>query len=128
MRIGKLWEYLLIEFGRFEREGEYGLDIVSKRRRKVVELKNRYNTDNKASRDKNYEKLIQFHDDNPSYELIYGVINDITLEGKNQYKLHHGVGIHYLSGKQLFHHLLGRNRYEQILPILLEKIDSIYQP
>lgn len=53
---------------------ETGLDLYSKKRKFIIELKNRFNTDNSSSRKANFNKLAKYKEKHKNFDCIYGVI------------------------------------------------------
>lgn len=104
MNIGKIWQ---ISFGNWKYftdlgEGDAtGLDVRSDKLKIIMEIKNRYNTDNASSRKTNFSKLATYKKTNPNFDCIYAVINDKTKEGKDELIKYDGVEIRYLSGDKL---------------------------
>lgn len=112
MKYGEVWQIVLGNYFKFQNLGSghpSGLDILSTERKLILELKNSWNTDNASSRNFNFQKLINFKKQNPEYTIIYGVINDKTVEGQRRTILFKGNQIMYLSGQHLFSFLLGEN-------------------
>ena len=110
MKYGEIWQHVLGNYEDFEDLGighDTGLDIISISRKLIFELKNRYNTDNASSRKSNYDKLAKFKKKNKEYTVIYGVINDITIEGKKSSISHDGEIIEKYSGMKLLRFILG---------------------
>ena len=76
MKIGKIWQIAIGSYKNFIDLGEgdkSGLDVVSHKRKVIIELKNRYNASAKKT---NYDKIEAFIKVNPEYTGIYGVLND----------------------------------------------------
>lgn len=104
MKIGQIWQEVLGNYDTYEDLGvghETGLDIVSHKKKIIVELKNRTNTDNASSKKANLDKLGKFKKMHPDYTCIYGNINDTTKSktenGEIKDILHNGVTIkHYI--------------------------------
>jgi hypothetical protein len=110
MKYGEIWQYVLGNYRHFQdlRVGDKtGLDIMSTRRKIIIELKNRYNTDNKSSRKANFDKLAKFKKKNNDYTVIYGVINDTTAEGKICNITHDGEIIKKYTGMKLLRYIMG---------------------
>lgn len=110
MKYGEIWQYVLGNYRHFEdlKVGhETGLDIMSTFRKVIIELKNRYNTDNASSRKSNLDKLVEFKKKNKDYTVIYGIVNDTTLEGKISDIIHNGEIIKKYTGMKLFQYILG---------------------
>ncbi len=127
MKIGTLWQRVIGAYADFRDLGTghaTGLDILNEERKLAIELKNRFNTDNSSARKANYAKLVKFKKDNPTYDVIYGVINDRTIEGTKK-KIHlDGEDITYLSGKVLLDKIFG-DKADKIIYILKTKVEKI---
>lgn len=100
MKRGEIWQYTLGNYKNFRNLGvgdETGLDIISKSRKIIAEVKNRTNTDNNSSRKTNRDKLSKFKQQNPDKACIYGMINaktkKETIPGKINTIQHDGVEI-----------------------------------
>ena len=79
MKIGFIWQIVIgnyIDFEDLAVGHSSGLDVRNKKRKIIIELKNRYNTDNYASKKTNLKKLAKYKKTHPSYECIYGIINE----------------------------------------------------
>ena len=111
MKYGEIWQTVIGEYDTFEdlKVGA-GLDVLSVERKIAMELKNRYNTDNAASKKTNLDKLAQYKKENPEYQCIYGVINDKTIDGKIKSIYYNEQEIHCYSGMKLFDHCFGKDR------------------
>lgn len=108
MKIGYIWQEVLGNYDKFENLGvahETGLDIISRSRKIIIELKNRTNTDNSSSKKHNFDKLSIFKKNNPDYTCIYGNVNDKTKEktqkGCIKTIVHNGVEIKHYIGFEL---------------------------
>jgi hypothetical protein len=87
MKTGIIWQKAIGNYPQFEdlKNGDScGLDVISRERKIIMEIKNRYNTDNTSSRKTKYMKLANFKKSHTDYECIYAVINDTTKEGIRQ--------------------------------------------
>lgn len=123
MKYGKIWQYIIGEYDKFEnlKNGHYsGVDIISYEKKIIIELKNRYNTDNSSSRKINLDKLVNFKLRNNDFICIYGVINEKNKIGKKKIILHNGIEITYLSGNFLFEFIFQHNK-----DIILNKIKQV---
>lgn len=110
MKYGEIWQTVIGEYQHFQDLGKKhktGLDVISNHRKLIIELKNRYNTDNHSSRKTNFDKLAKFKITNPNFQPIYGIINDKTLEGNVKEIEHNNICIKYYSGNQLFRLIFG---------------------
>lgn len=127
MKYGELWQNVLGNYDQFENLGNghpTGLDVLSRERKLIIELKNSWNTDNSSSRTHNYKKLSNFKKQNPEFTVIYGVINDKTLKGTKKNIYFEDTEILYLSGQTLFDFLLGENAsviVPQVIHLVKEK-------
>lgn len=130
MKYGEIWQMVLGEYDGFEnlKQGHNtGLDILSTRRKVIIELKNRYNTDNASSRKTNLDKLAKYKREHPDYECIYGVINDKTREGQiKSIRYSDDVEITYLSGMKLLDYCLEKNT-EPILDLVKRIVNNYRQ-
>jgi hypothetical protein len=121
MKVGKIMQIVLGNYDKFIDLGEgdeTGLDIISKERKIIIELKNRTNTDNDSSRKSNLDKLAKFKNKNPDYTCIYGCINDTTEKktknGKIDIIQHNGVELKLFTGNKLLEFILGDDMNETI--------------
>ena len=104
MNVGNIWQIVIGNYNTFEdlfTSHSTGCDIKSDSRKIIIELKNRYNTDNASSKKSNLDKLVKFKKENPDWNCIYGIINDKTKEGKTEIIKHNDFEITYLSGNKL---------------------------
>ena len=127
MNIGNIWQYVIGNYYNFENLKQNhitGLDIKSDNLKIIIELKNRYNTDNSSSRKTNYDKLAKFKQNNLEYKCIYAVINDKTIEGNENKIIHNGYEIIYLSGNKLLNFIFGKNK-DIIIDIIKNEIIDI---
>lgn len=79
MRVGHLWQTIIGDYQDYENLSSKhysGLDIRNRRKKVIIELKNRYNTENHSSRKQNYDKLAQYKKYHPNYTCIYAVVNE----------------------------------------------------
>ena len=118
MKIGNIWQILIGEYKDFQnlKIGHVtGLDAISEKRKIVMEIKNRYNTDNSSARKSNYDKLSNYKHDHPDFECIYGVINDTKdcVKAIN----HNNQEIKYYSGRYLLDYVFGNDK-ENVLKII----------
>jgi hypothetical protein len=127
MNIGNIWQYVIGNYYNFENLKQNhitGLDIKSDNLKIIIELKNRYNTDNSSSRKTNYDKLVKFKKNNLEWKCIYAVINDKTTEGKEYKLIHDDYEIIYLSGNKLLNFIFGKNK-DIILDTIKNEIMNI---
>lgn len=120
MKYGKIWQYIIGEYDKFQnlKNGhKTGLDIISHERKVIIELKNRYNTDNSSSRKTNFDKLTNFKKRNNEFTCIYGVINEKNNIGKTKIINHNDMEILYLSGNCLFDFIFDKNKDTVLLKI-----------
>lgn len=129
MKYGKIWESVIGEYKNFIRlkEGhEFGFDLMNNRRKIVIELKNRYNTDNSSSKSKKYDQLSTFKESNPDYKCVYGVINDKNPEGRCVKINHNDQEILYISGDKLFTLIFGEDKDRVIRTVKKAVSDYTY--
>ena len=107
---------------------ETGLDIISKERNIIIELKNRTNTDNASSKKSNLDKLANFKSKNPEYTCIYGCINDDTEDktkiGKIDTIQHNSVELKIYIGNKLLEFILGKDK-DNIINYVKNLIDRL---
>lgn len=130
MKIGEIWEEAIGNYDGFIKlkiGNDTGLDIISKSRKIIIELKNRTNTDNHSSRKANMDKLVKFKKENPDYTCIYGLINDkteeLTLKGNHKKIIIDDVEIEIQIGYLFLKNIFGDN-LEIILDFLKKTIDK----
>jgi len=116
MKIGEIWQIILGNYYGWENlkiGNEYGLDIISHTKKIAIELKNRTNTDNSSSRQTNFNKLVKFKKDNPSYICIYACINadneEKTYNTKFEKIIHNGFEIEKHTGYEFIKFILGND-------------------
>ena len=127
MKIGLLWQIAIgeyIDFTDLEQGHESGLDILSESKKIIIELKNRYNTDNKSSKLSNYDKLSKYKKSHNDYKCIYGIINCNSKNGKHEKIIHNGVEIEYYSGDSFLSFIFEDNKTKIIK--ILKEIINIY--
>ena len=88
--------------------------MININRKFAVELKSSTQTDNSSSRERNFQKLLEFKEKCPEYELFYLCINHTTKECQNKLL---DNGITFLTGKHALEFLYGENYNEVILTI-----------
>jgi hypothetical protein len=122
MKIGNIMQVVLGEYDTFTNLGQghkTGLDIISEKRKIIIELKNRTNTNNSSSLKCNLDKLSKFKIDNPEYMCIYGCVNDDTEDktktGMIETFYHNGVELHKYVGYKLLKFILGEDMDKIIL-------------
>jgi hypothetical protein len=112
MNIGKIWQIIIGNYDKFIDLGEgheTGLDVKSDELMIIMEIKNRYNTDNASAKKSNFNKLTKFKNNNPEYKCIYAIINDKTEIGKEEKIIYNECEIIYLSGDKLLNFIFGNN-------------------
>jgi len=117
MNVGKIWQISIGNWKDFTDLGEgdeTGLDVKSDKLKIIMEIKNRYNTDNLSSRKTNYLKLATYKKANPDFICIYAVINDKTKLGKDEIIKYDDEDIRYLSGDKLMEYIFQDNK-DQVL-------------
>lgn len=119
--IGIAWEFVLTDFG-FNRtsmcpRGGCDYDLINRRTKTVMELKNNYLTDSGKSKKYTIEKLKAFKRRNPTYTVIYASINYKNNIGKQKIK----DGVLYLYGNLFLNRYLG-SRKNYILTTLRNSI------
>jgi hypothetical protein len=114
MKTGFLWQKIIGDYDSFEdleKKHETGLDVVSWERKIIIELKNRYNTDNSSSRKQNFLKLAAFKKTHPDFKCIYAVINENkNSDGKMKIIPIDNVEIEYMSGNKLMDFIFGEDK------------------
>lgn len=113
MNAGNIWQIVIGNYNTFEdlKTGHSsGCDVKSNTRKIIIELKNRYNTDNASSRKSNLDKLVRFKKENPDWLCIYGIINDKNKKGKEEIIKHNDFEITYLSGQKLMDLIFDKDR------------------
>jgi hypothetical protein len=112
MKYGEIWQMVIGNYHKFidlKTGHTSGLDILSTERKIIIELKNRYNTDNASSRKTNLDKLYKYKIKNTDYTCIYGIINDKTKLGIIKDIDHNNIIIKYYSGQKLFEYIFEEN-------------------
>ena len=126
MKIGMIWQYAIGHYKDFKDLGigHYtGLDVISKKRKIIIELKNRYNTDNASAKKSNFNKLAEFKLGTPNYICIYGIINDKTSDGKIEEITHNDQNIVIYSGNELLNFIFGEDK-KYIIKLLQDIINE----
>lgn len=134
MRYGEFWQRILgscpgwRDLGRNHRTG---LDLISRKHKCIIELKNRTNTDNSSSRKTNFDKLARYKKRHPEYRCIYATINADT-ESKTKNGLikeinHNGVVIEHMIGYSIFTLIIGKDvdKFIQIARSLVREFLSV---
>jgi hypothetical protein len=100
MRVGQIWELAACHYGWIKTNGT---DLINTKTKQALELKNSDITDNSSSRHRNFEKLKEFKNNNPDYEIFYACINC----SPNKKSLSHCNGIICVSGDKCLDLLFG---------------------
>lgn len=130
MKIGEIMQFAFGNYDLFEDLNighPTGLDVISKERKIIIELKNRTNTDNHSSKKTNLSKLAKFKKEHPEYECIYGCINsnteERTVNGEIKTIYYNGVEIKQYVGVALLRHVFG-DQYMDIITHIKNRIDE----
>jgi hypothetical protein len=126
MKVGNIWQIAIGNYIDFRDLGvghHTGLDVKNKNRKIIMELKNRYNTDNASAKKSNFDKLAKYKRDHSDFECIYAIMNDRKPKGQHKTFEHNGVELVYFSGMCLLEHVFGEET-NAILNILHKIIDS----
>jgi len=133
MKYGEIWQVVLGHYKDFEdlKIGHpSGLDILSKNRKIIVEIKNRTNTDNTSAKKTNYQRLSNFKKKHPEYTCVYGAINDKneskTSTGYLQTIMCNDTELQYLSGYSFLKFILGDDT-DTILKFIRQVVNDYYQ-
>ena len=113
MSLGRIHE-LCATFYNWEKVPK--IDLVDNNRKIALELKNRDNTDNSSSRYRNCEKLIEFKQNNPDYELYYICINSPKKQNEKNIEFK-GEKITFLFNEKALEFLYGSN-YQNVINII----------
>jgi len=103
MRLGKLFEELAKFYNWTKVEK---IDFIDINRKIALELKSSTNTDNSSSRERNYQKLLEFKAKHTDYKLYYLCINYTTNQPQNKILAN---GITLLTGKYALEFLYGKD-------------------
>ncbi|VVB71186.1 Eco47II restriction endonuclease [uncultured archaeon] len=126
MKVGNCWQHIFgfaFDIRDLGVGHKTGLDLLSKKYKFCIELKNRYNTDNASARKTNYNKLKAYKEQHPEFDCIYGIINDKRPEGQDKKIDVNGTEIHYLSGDKLLSFVF-KDKKEIVLGIVHECISN----
>lgn len=126
MKIGNIWQIAIGNYGDFRDLGvghHTGLDVKNKNRKIIMEIKNRYNTDNASAKKSNLGKLAKYKKEHTDFECIYAIINDKKPKGKCNIIEHNGVKLIYYSGLCLLNYIFGDDT-NAVLNILHKIIGS----
>jgi len=113
MKVGDIWQEVIGTFSEFKTlhtGHKTGLDIISHKRKVIIELKNRYNTDNASARKANYDKLSKYKLKHPDFRCIYGIINENSKNGKHFIINHNNIDIEYYSGNKFLKFIFGKHK------------------
>lgn len=126
MKIGKIWQIAIGNYNTFtnlKNGDKSGLDVISKEKQIIIELKNRYNTDNQSSRKMNLIKLAKYKKEHKNFECIYGIINDKTKTGRDKKIIVDDVEVRCLTGDKLLLYIFKDDK-ETIIELLKSIINS----
>jgi len=130
MKKGEIVQIVLGNYPEFQdlKTGDTsGLDIKSDDKKIIIELKMRTNTDNASARKTNYDKLSKFKLNNPTYECVYGCVNDDTeiktLNGSIKTITHNNVEIKRYTGIEIFKLVCGDD-YNIVIVFIKYLIDT----
>ena len=119
MNTGKIWEYAIQTYNEFERDTKYGADVISHKRKILIEVKNRYNTDNDVSFKKNCEKLKKCLKDHKDYTCIYGKVNGED----NKSRMYQKNGVMVYEGFIFLEFIFG-NKANEIIKFIKKQIEN----
>jgi hypothetical protein len=130
MKIGEIWQEVLGSYRdciNLYNKHPSGLDILCRKRKFIIELKNRTNTDNASSRRSNLDKLAAFKHKHPEYTCIYANINadteEKTMTGFRKPILHNGVELIHYVGYEFLTFILGDDT-QRVIDFVRHVIDS----
>lgn len=131
MKVDRIWQSALGNYYSFidlRVADKTGLDIVSRKRRIIVKVKNSTNTDSPSERKINFDKLSNYKEAHPEYTCIYGCINDDTEEktvkGYNQlFRREDGIVIEFRAGRSFIDYILGSDA-DAIIDFIRDTIDK----
>jgi len=130
MKIGEIWQEIIGQYDTFINLGTghcTGLDVLSERRKIVIEIKNRTNTDNASAKKSNLDKLSNFKKHNMAYTCVYACINadteEKTVRGDNKLLYHEGVPLQHMVGKEFLKFIFGVNM-DKIINFVKKIIDE----
>jgi len=121
MRLGKIYEELA-KYHNWTKVDK--IDFIDIDRKYALELKSSTQTDNSSSRERNYQKLLEFQKSHPEYKLYYLCVNHTTYEPQMKV-LENDITL--LTGKYALEFLYGENYNDVITCIqncVKEFIDS----
>ena len=130
MKIGNLWQICIGNWQNYvnlKQGHKSGLDVINKTDKTIMEIKNRYNTDNANSRKETFKKLVNFKKENPDYKLIYAVMNEDKKheDGIEKIIVYENVQITYLSGNKLLLFVFG-NYKNEVIEFLNKKLRKYF--
>ena len=111
-RIGIAWEEAALFFG-WKRVANEHVDLVNHKKKQAVEVKSSALSDNSSSRRRKYQQLMKFKKRNPTYEVFYAAIEDVSAKDKLVYD----DKIRYLSGLNALKLLFG-NHWQDVETIM----------
>lgn len=130
MKVGEIWQKAIGNYDGYIDLGighESGLDILSHKKKVIIELKNRTNTDNASSKTSNLNKLARFKKANPEYTCVYANINDNTIkktiEGSLKKIFHEDIEIEHQIGMTFLRYVFGDD-VELIVEFIKNTIDK----
>ena len=103
-RIGYAWELVFTDFG-YERHPA-GVDLINRRRRIAIELKNSCRVSSVAKRNA-FKMLTEFRRTHPAYTVIFACINYRNLNEGGTTR--HGV-VQYMKGRSFLTYILGSRK------------------
>jgi len=111
MRMGLIYEELA-KFHNWTKVDK--IDLVDIDKKIALEIKSSTNTDNSSSRERNYQKLLEFKSKHNNYKLYYVCINYLTKNPQNKILAN---GITLLTGEFALQFLYGDNNQNVITTI-----------
>ena len=118
-RMGYAWELVLTDLG-FERHAS-GIDLIHRRKRMAIELKNSCRISSTAKRNE-FRLLNEFKERHPSYRVILACINYRNLN-QGGTTLHRGV--QYMKGKSFLSYILKTRQTAIILKLKAAALDFV---
>jgi hypothetical protein len=131
MRYGEIWQCAIGNYHDFTNlytNHISGLDVMSDKRKLIIEIKNRTNTDNASARTANYNKLSKFVKENNAYTAVYGCVNDCTKKNIGSFSIVNinGVSIHLYSGYKFLTFIFG-NDTSEIVEFIRKSVNDLHQ-
>lgn len=118
-RIGHAWEWVFTDYG-FTKSPS-GIDLINRRRRIAIELKNGYKINSVIKRN-NIALLKQFKRNHPGYTVILGCINYKDRAGKQGMR----DGVKLLYGNYLLRYIF-RGQETQVINVLRQSVRRYVQ-